>query len=180
MRRIVLALALALAAPFAPAFADEPALAVVTADARASDADIDRLLKVMDMQSMMDGMLKQMTDAQQAMVEEAVGKDLSDADRARMHELMQKTEAITLRHMSWSALEPVMRKVYAEVFSKREVDAMTAFYSTPEGTSILKKLPQAMTLSMQEIQPIVRDTMTEVKAMIDEEVAAPKSKRPRP
>ena len=180
MRRIVLALVLA--APFAPAFADEPAPApaVVPAPDRASDADIDRLLKVMDMQSVFDGMLKQMSTEQQAMAEEAFGKDMSEAERARMHDVMEKTNAITLRHMSWSALEPVMRKVYAQVFSKREVDAMIDFYSTPEGTSMLKKMPQAMALSMQEIQPIVRDVMAEMKTMIDEETAAPKSKRPRP
>ncbi|GAA5002761.1 hypothetical protein GCM10025793_08030 [Lysobacter lycopersici] len=168
--------------PLAPVFAQaaDTASTAVPAPAPASDADIDRLLKAMDMQSMMDDMLKQTTTAQQVMVEEAFGKDASDADRERMHDILEKTNAITLRHMSWTALEPVMRKVYTQVFSKREVEAMIAFYSTPEGASMLKKMPQAMTLSMQEIQPIVRDTMAEVKAMIDAETSAPKSKRPRP
>ena len=180
MRRIFLALALAASFASTPALAADPAPAVVPATEQASDADIDRLLEVMDAKSMMDGMLRQVVASQQAMVEEAFGNDLPDAERARMHDVMEKTNAITLRHMSWSALEPVMRKVYAQVFSKREVDAMIDFYSTPEGTSMLKKMPQAMALSMQEIQPIVRDVMAEMKTMIDEEIAAPKSKRPRP
>ena len=62
---------------------------------------------------------------------------------------------------------------------RQMLDAMTAFYSSPEGASILKKTPQVMAMSMQEIQPIIRDAMAEVKATIDEELAAPKSKRPR-
>ena len=180
MRRIVLALALA--ASFAPAFAAEPAPApaVVPVADRASDADIDRLLQVMDAKSMMDKVMQQMSASQQAMVEDAFGKDVSDADRTRAHDLVAKTNAIMLKHMSWTDLEPVLRKVYAQVFDKREVDAMIAFYSSREGASILKKTPQVLAISMQEIQPIIRAAMVEVKAMIDEEIAAPKSKRPRP
>ena len=78
--------------------------------------------------------------------------------------------------MSWTELEPVLRKVYGQVFDKQEVDAMIAFYSTPEGASILKKTPQVLAITMQEIQPIIRATMAEVKAMVDAE-AAPRSKQ---
>lgn len=173
MRRIVLALALAASFASVPAFAADAA----PASAQASEADVDRLLKVMDLQSMMDGMLKQMSASQEAMVADAFGKDLSDAERGRMQDVLAKTNALTLKHLSWTALEPIMRRVYARVFSKQEVDAMIAFYSSPEGSSILKKSPQAMALSMQEMQPLIRDTMTEIKAMVDEEIAAGKSNK---
>ena len=172
MRRIAI-LALALCLGCAPAFAADPAPAPapVPDSMRASDADIDRLLKVMDAQSMMEGIMKQFSVSQQSMVQEAFGKDLSDAERERMQELLAKTNAITLKHMSWTALEPVMREVYAQVFSKQEVNAMIAFYSTPEGASILKKSPRVLAVTMQEIQPIAHDAMLEVKAMLDAEVA---------
>ena len=174
-RTAVLALALVASLACAPAFAADPAPApapgVVPVAERASDADIDRLLKVMDAQSMMEGIMKQFSVSQQSMVQEAFGKDLSDAERERMQELLAKTNAITLKHMSWTALEPVMREVYAQVFSKQEVNAMIAFYSTPEGASILKKSPQVLAVTMQEIQPIAHDAMLEVKAMLDAEVA---------
>ncbi len=177
MRRIALALLLAM--PFAPVFAQaaDNASTPVSTPAHASDADIDRLLRVTGAQSMMEGIMKQMSASQQQMVQEAFGKDLSDADRARMQDLLAKTNAITMKHMSWTALEPVMRKVYSQVFDKREVDAMIAFYSTPEGASILRKSPQVLAVAMQEIQPIARDAMLEAKAMIDDEIAADKSKK---
>jgi len=176
MRRIALALVLAM--PFAPVFAQaaDTASTTISTPAQASDADIDRLLQVIDAQSMMEGIMKQVFASQQAMVQEAFGKDLPDADRARMQDVLTKTNAITMKHMSWGALEPVMRKVYSQVFDKQEVDAMIAFYSTPEGASILKKSPQVLAVTMREIQPIARDAMLEVKAMIDAEVA-PKSKQ---
>lgn len=178
MRRLLLAFFLALCS--VPAFAADMLEPVaIPASERASDADIDRLLEVMDLKSMMEGMMKQMGDAQSAMVAEAFGQELSDADRVRMQDILAKTNAITRKHLSWQALEPIMRRIYAQVFSKREVDAMVAFYSTPEGTSMLKKMPQAMALSMQEMQPIARDTMSEVRAMIDGKASAAKSGRPR-
>ena len=176
MRRIILVLALAASFASAPAFAEDAAPTAVPSAERASDADIDRLLQAMDAKSMMDKVMQQMSTSQQAMVEEAFGKDMSGADRARAHRLFAKTNAILLKHMSWTELEPVLRKVYGQVFDKQEVDAMIAFYSTPEGASILKKTPQVLAITMQEIQPIIRATMAEVKAMVDAE-AAPRSKQ---
>ena len=188
-RASLLASAFALSFATAPAFATDPvpgvspavapALVPVPAEARASDADIDRLLQVTDMPSMLSGMVKQMTEAQHAMVAEAFGKDIPEAQRAHMQQVLAKSDAIVQKHLSWQTLEPVFRKVYTQVFSKQEVDAMIAFYSSAEGASILKKSPQALALSIREMQPIARETMTEVKAMVDEELAAPKSRRPR-
>ena len=93
-RTAVLALALVASLACAPAFAADPAPApapgVVPVAERASDADIDRLLKVMDAQSMMEGIMKQFSVSQQSMVQEAFGKDLSDTERERMQELRKR------------------------------------------------------------------------------------------
>ena len=175
MRLLGLVLALILSTASAtPAFAADPAPAP---QQQASAADIDRLLEVMDMQAMMAGMMDQMSAVQGQMVDEAFGEDLSDADRARMKSVTARTDALVKKRMSWPAIEPIIRKVYLQLFSKPEVDAMIAFYSTPEGASILKKSPQVLAIIMQEIQPVARDAMVEIKAMVDEEVAASKSKR---
>lgn len=84
---------------------------------------------------------------------------------------MATSSTIIQKHLSWEALEPVVRKVYMQVFSKREVQAMTAFYASPEGASILKKSPQAMGLTMQEIQPAMQAAMQEVKTAIEQKAA---------
>ncbi|WP_374249540.1 DUF2059 domain-containing protein [Thermomonas sp.] len=171
MRRFVLSLALL--CTLTPAVAAQPQAVPAQATMQAaSDADLDRLLKAMDMQSMMAGMMQQMVDAQGNLVAQSFAKDMTEADRARMQAVLDKTHVILQKHMAWSALEPVVRKVYAQVFSKQEVLAMTAFYSSPEGTSILKKSPQAMALTMQEIQPIALAAMAEVKTMVEQETRA--------
>ncbi|MEF9978976.1 MAG: DUF2059 domain-containing protein [Thermomonas sp.] len=168
MRRLGLALALALSVAFAgSAFAADPV--PLPAAQQASAADIDRLLKVMDMQAMMAGTMEQMSTVQAQMVDEAFGSDLSDADRKRMQSLTARTDALVKKRMSWTAIEPVIRKVYLQLFSKQEVDAMTAFYGSPEGSSILRKAPQAMALTMQEMQPLMQGLMADIKADIDNE-----------
>ena len=171
MRRLGLVLALALSTAFAsPAFAADPP----PAPQQASAADIDRLLQVMDMQKMMSGIMEQMSTVQGQMVDEAFGKDLSDADRERMRSVTARSQAMVEKRMSWPAIEPIIRKVYLQLFSKPEVDAMIAFYGSPEGSSILRKAPQAMTLTMQEMQPLMEGLMEDIKADIDSEAKSRK------
>lgn len=171
MRRLALSLALLFA--IGPVVATQPQTTAPPATAQAAgDADVDRLLKAMNMQSMMAGMMKQISDAQGNLVAQAFAKDMTEADKQHMQTVLDKTQVILQKHMAWSALEPVVRKVYAQVFSKQEVLAMTAFYSSPEGASILMKSPQAMSLTMQEIQPIALAAMTEVRAMVEQETKA--------
>jgi hypothetical protein len=169
MRRLALSFALLLA--FAPAFAATSPATQPAAETAAA-ADVDRLLQTMDMKTMMAGMMQQAMAAQEQMVTNAFGKDLSEAKRKEMHDVMATTSVILEKHMRWEAIEPIIRKVYAQVFSKQEVLAMTAFYASPEGASILKKSPQAMAITMQEIQPIMLSAMQEVKAAIEQQTSA--------
>ena len=172
MRLLGLAFALALSTAFAtPAFAADPAPAP---QQQASAADIDRLLEVMDMETMMAGMMAQMSNVQAQMVDEAFGKELSEADRKRMQSVTARTQALVEKSMSWTAIEPIIRKVYLQLFSKPEVDAMIAFYGSAEGASILRKSPQAMTLTMQEMQPLMMRLMEDIKVDIDKEAKARK------
>ena len=168
MRRLSLALALATAFAATPASAAEPQQ---TATQQASCADIARLLEVMDMRSMMDSMLKQMSEVQEATITQAFGSDLSDKDRAEMSDFMRRTNAKVHARLSWDRLEPLFSRVYTQLFSRREVDAMIAFYGSAEGQSILKKSPQAMALAMQEMQPLMQEMMADLKTDLDKQLA---------
>ncbi|WP_287599178.1 DUF2059 domain-containing protein [Thermomonas sp.] len=171
MRRIGLSLVLLFA--FSPAALAQTATQPPAAES-ANAADVDRLLQAMDMKTMMAGMMRQMQGAQEKMLTDAFGAELDEAKRAKMQDAMAISSTIIQKHLAWEALEPAVRKVYTQVFSKREVQAMTAFYASPEGASILKKSPQAMGLTMQEIQPAMQAAMQEVKAAIEQQAAAAK------
>lgn len=171
MRRLCLALALATAFAATSAVAAEPQQAAAQ---QASTADIDRLLEVMDMRAMMGEMLKQMGDVQEATIAQAFGEDLSDKGKAEMSDFMRRTQAKVQARLSWDTLEPLFSRVYMQLFTKREVDAMIAFYGSAEGQSILRKSPQAMTLAMQEMQPLMQEMMADLKTDLDKELAARK------
>jgi hypothetical protein len=149
------------------AFAPAPA-AAVEADA----ADVDRLLEVMDMSSMMTDMMKQMSDAQEAMVMQAFGSELSADERERMEAFMARTRARLDERLAWPVLEPIFRDVYAQVFTREEIEAMTEFYASPTGASILRKSPQATALSMQAMQPLMQELMLALQSDLKAEAGA--------
>ena len=105
---------------------------------------------------------------------EAFGQDLSKEDQARMQSIMTSTNAKVRERMSWQAMAPIIRRVYAQLFTSGEVDAMIAFYASPEGASILRKSPQAMAVTMQEMQPLMQGLMEDIKADIDKEAKSRK------
>jgi uncharacterized protein len=50
---------------------------------------------------------------------------------------------IMREHMGWASLEPEFVRVYAEVFTERELRDLIAFYETPLGQKFLDKMPIA-------------------------------------
>lgn len=146
MKRLILASVLALAAPFAHA-------------APPSAQQVDALMRAMDMKTMLEGAYAQLGQAMEQMSGSILPKDASEADRARLKAALQREQVLMREEMNWERLAPIYRKVYADVFSAEEVDAMTRFYTSPEGHSILAKMPQAMGRTMQEMQPIMQSMM---------------------
>lgn len=161
MKRLALAAALLLSAPFAHA-------------APPSQAQIDRLLEVMDTQKMMDGMLAQMEQATQQMGRSMLGPDATAEQRAKFDKVMAEQQAFLRRMLAADRLQPIYRTVYADVFSAEEVQAMTDFYSSPTGRSILQKMPQVMGRTMQEMQPLMREAMQEVQQSLQRELGTAK------
>ncbi len=47
---------------------------------------------------------------------------------------------------------------------------MTAFYGSDTGRSIMRKMPQAMQLSMEEMQPIMRTMIAGMQTSIETEL----------
>ena len=61
--------------------------------------------------------------------------------------------------------------VYQKHWTKGDVDAMVAFYSTPTGQKILRELPTTMAEAMQAMQPIMQKKMNGMLERVQQEVA---------
>src|SRR5688572_13336916 len=113
MKRLALAALLLLAGPLS-------ALA-----APASDAQVDRLIKVMRAQEIVQVMLPQVeTQMDKAMQAAMAGRTLTPEQRAQMEDFMARPTRRMRDTLTWEKLEPVYRDIYRETFSAEEMDAM--------------------------------------------------------
>lgn len=155
MKRVFFSLCLLVCA-IAPAHAAPP-----------TDAQIDRLLETLDMQRTLDEMFVQIESMGSAMGQQMLGEDATPEQRAALEKTMRQQRASMRRVMSWETLGPIYRKVYARLFTGEEVEAMIAFYGSDTGRSIMRKMPQAMQLSMEEMQPMMQTLIAEMKQNIE-------------
>ena len=124
----------------APAHADEASKA----------KKVEQMLQLTHVDQLMDQMMSQM----QPMMEEI---------QKRMVDLMKS-------RMSWEKLKPIYVKLYNELLTEDEIDASIAFYGTPAGQSLIKKMPLLMQKSVSLMQELMGDIIPEF-AKIGEEVA---------
>ena len=151
---LLLVVAGAFAAP--AAFAAEP-----------SDAQVDRLIEVMDMQRMLDEMFAQMDIVGKQMGERMLGEEATPGQRAAVQDAMARQLASMRKLMSWENIGPVYRKVYRRLFTAEEIDAMIAFYGSEAGRAIMRKMPQAMELTMQEMQPMFETMIADMRKELE-------------
>ena len=146
----------------AGAFAAPAALAT-----EPSDAQVDRLIEVMDMQRMLDEMFAQMDIVGKQMGERMLGEEATPEQRAAMQDAMARQQASMRKLMSWENVGPVYRKVYRRLFTAEEIDAMIAFYGSEAGRGIMRKMPQAMELAMQEMQPMFETMVADMRKELE-------------
>ncbi len=73
--------------------------------------------------------------------------------------------------MTWARLRPIYVRVYQEIFTQDEVNAITAFYKTPAGAASIDKLPVVLQKSMTESQALMGPMIERFKT-IQQKVAA--------
>ena len=140
-------------------------------------AQIDRLLQVMDAQKVIDQMVPAMMQATRTQMEQLLDRNQArQADRDRMQRILAAQEASVRDMLSWDKLKPLYVRVYSDTMTADEVLAMTRFYESPEGRSVMQKMPQILQRTMQEMQPLaesaVQEMMDEIEAEIGDEKPA--------
>ena len=75
-------------------------------------------------------------------------------------------------------LQSVMSNTMCQTFSLEEINALTAFYSSPEGKSVMKKMPRYMAELMPYIQALnqraIQSAIEEFQKRKNEESKTPK------
>jgi hypothetical protein len=115
---------------------------------------------------MIDGMTAQMKQMSNQMVAGGLPADATPAQRALAEEF--QTKVLNLSMESAKTMISQMDQVYAEVFTDAELKAMTAFFKSPEGESMMAKQPQVMQRVMPLAQSMQRELMPKMQALAEE------------
>jgi len=146
------------------------------ADVPASEASIREMLTVTDVRKLLDSMIPQIQGMMKNSMQQALGGRELTADQQKMADkVSEKTTALIKTELSWEKLEPMYIAIYQKSLTQEEVDGMLAFYKTPAGAAMIKKMPvvvqNTMTAMqarmgpmMQEIQKMAKDTVAEIEA----------------
>lgn len=113
---------------------------------QATDQQVEQLLKVMDLNSLMQETMKhvrpQLDQQAYQIVKMMVKKDqLSPQEQIVANELSDKLFTQSKEIVSWDQMKPLYQKIYKEIYDADEIKAQIDFYSSAVGQSILKKTP---------------------------------------
>lgn len=167
MRRILLTAALGLSLPLL-GFAQQTTQNA--SDAPATKEDIQKYLDVMHSREMMAKMVDAMSAPMHKMFHEQFLKD-KDKLPPDFEDRMAKMMDDSMKSFPWDEMLDSMVPVYQKHFTKGDVNALIAFYSTPTGQKLLRDMPAIMQEAMENMMPLMQKQMDAMNARMRQEVA---------
>jgi uncharacterized protein len=139
------------------------------ASAPASKADIDRYLDAVHTRDMAKSMMDVITVQMQKMIHEQMLKqpNLPPGSEERLNKLIGNM----YKDMPIDEMLDAMIPVYQKHFTKGDVDALIAFYSTPTGEKMLKEMPAIMSESMQAASGVMQDMMAKMTQRVNDDIS---------
>jgi hypothetical protein len=147
----------------APAHADEAGKA----------AKIEEMLKLTHVDQLMDQMIAQMQpmmDEQMNKMEEQLKGSVGLPPEAKgmSAEFGRRMLAWLQQKLSWEKMKPIYTKIYSETLTEEEIDGAIAYYRTPAGQSMIKKMPVLMQKSMSLMGDMMNDMIPEFTKIAEE------------
>jgi len=111
----------------------------------------------------------------QQSMDAVMASQMEQMPQLKPYESIMKT--FLKEQMDWSILEPEFTRIYAEVFTEKELRDMTAIYQTPVGQMMLAKMPGLLAKSneftQKRLQAGLPILMQRLEAAMKEKSAAP-------
>ncbi|MGD1025008.1 MAG: DUF2059 domain-containing protein [Candidatus Sulfotelmatobacter sp.] len=121
----------------------------------ASREDVKKLFDVMASRQQMSQLMQQVFAQMRKMNREEIKKrrpEITEADLTRMD---QQSEDL-IKNFPLDEMLNDMIPVYQRHFSKSEIDALTAFYSSPPGQKFLHEMPAVTAETMRAVYPRIQ------------------------
>jgi hypothetical protein len=143
----------------------------IPADVPATQADVEKYLATTHVREMVGQMMDAMTKPMDKMVHEEYlkHKDVLPPDyENHLNKIMHDM----LTDMPWEQIIQAMVPAYQKHFTKADMEALTAFYSTPTGQKVLREMPGLMADSMEIMMPLIQQHVEKVTARMQDELTA--------
>ena len=140
------------------------------ADAPATKEDVERYFQAVHSHDMMLKMMEAMSQPMHQSAHEQCEKDKDKlpADcEARINNMLDAM----MKELPFDEMMQAMVPAYQKHFTKGDMDALIAFYSTPTGQKVLQELPAVMGEGMQAMMPIMRKSVEKMTERAEQEVA---------
>jgi uncharacterized protein len=144
--------------------------AAPTHAAQPTDAQIDALMETMDMRRTLDEMFAQIETASESMGLQMLGENATPEQRDSLRRITASQQTSMREALSWDRMGPIYRRIYARLFTAEEIDAMIAFYGSDTGRAIMRKMPQAMQMSMEEMGPVLQGMLGKMQKTLETEL----------
>jgi uncharacterized protein len=137
---------------------------LATAQDATKQTKIEQILALTNADAVMDQIFAQIKTMTATMVPPGASSD----QQIRAQEIQGKLLDLIKARMSWDKLRVQYVKIYDATFSDEEIDGMLAFYQSPAGRGMLKKMPQLLSQAMAIVQTQMGDIMPEIQRIVQE------------
>jgi hypothetical protein len=155
MKHLGLICGAALFACALPAHADDATMAV----------KIEELLKVTHADQLVEQTMKQLQPMMEAQLKTL---NLPDDAKSAADEFQKRMLGWLQERLSYEKLKPMYLKIYGEALTEEEISGMIAFYQTPAGQAVIKKMPLIMQKTMTFMQGMMSDMIPEMTKITEE------------
>jgi hypothetical protein len=140
------------------------------ADQASKQALIDEMLTLTKADSLIQSVIDQQQTALQQKLKQIVDSDAQLQPYAKdlepvLAEFERKTIDLLRNGLNWTTLKPQISVIYGDVLTEEELAGAVAFYKTPAGQSLLKKMPDLMNASMKLMQQKLEVLLPEINRM---------------
>ncbi len=140
-----------------------------SADEPASRDDVILFLRTMHSHDMFQRTMAVQSQSMQQLFHDQILKDQGKLP-PDFEATMKKAMDDLVKNMPVDEIVQTSIPVYQKHFTKSEIEAMTAFYSSPVGQKVLEELPVVMQEVMKAAMPILSKYLSEWKERMDQEV----------
>jgi len=147
-----------------------PSFAQTSADAPASKEDVEKYLEAIHSHEMMKQMVQAMSKPMHDMVHEQYLKS-KDQLPQDFEERTNKSMDEMMKELPFDEMLDAMVPAYQKHFTKGDIEALTAFYSTPTGQKILREMPAIMSEAMETMMPLMRKSIDHMTQRLQDQMA---------